>query len=35
MYVGFICEGQDDVYVHNSLSYLKDEISLKEAAGIW
>lgn len=35
IYVGPICGGQDDIYVHNSLSNLVSEISLKEAAGQW
>jgi hypothetical protein len=35
VYVGPICGGQDDIYVHSSLEYLKNEISLKDAAGIW
>lgn len=35
IYLGSICSGQDDIYIHNSLSHLKEEISLKEAAGQW
>jgi len=35
VYIGSICSGQDDIYLHESVSYLKDLISLKETAGIW
>ena len=35
IYLGSICGGQDDIYIHNSLGHLKDELNLKEVAGVW
>lgn len=35
VYIGSICGGQDEIYLHQSLSHLKDELKLNEEAGIW